>query len=524
MTKTVSSPRRTRISFLRVGVVLLCTGAVGWAGYQAVSAVALTTATPGPSAFSAYVDVTAWPSFAFETPDGPAQSDVTLAFIVADPDQACAPSWGGYYSLEDAASELELDRRVQQLRDLGGDVRVSFGGQANSELATVCTDPDRLLDAYRSVVERYSLTSIDLDIEGSALDDTASITRRAVAIAALQDELASDGKALDVWLTLPVAPTGLTAAGEYAVAQALASGVDVTGVNGMTMDFGIVTTAAEPQSEVIVQSATALHDQVSSLFTQAGQSLSDGAAWGKVGITPMIGQNDVATERFTAADAAVVNQFARDHGVGLVSMWSLNRDGTCAAPLPSVLTVVQTSCSGIDQDGALFAELLAADLPGAFDTPTQDASDAPTASSTPTATPQATAVAPADVVDDPATSPYPIWDPLGAYPAGTKIVWRHTVYQARYWTSGFAPDTVVTNAMDSPWTLLGPVLPGDTPAPLPTLPAGSYPQWDADEVYVAGSRVQLGLVPYEAKWWTQGAEPGVAIEGGTPWVLIMPTG
>ncbi|NTV38626.1 MAG: glycosyl hydrolase family 18, partial [Demequinaceae bacterium] len=86
-----------------------------------------------------------------------------------------------------------------------------------------------------------------------------------------------------------------------------------------------------------------------------------------------------------------------------------------------------------------------------------------------------------------------------------------------------APDTPVTNSQDSPWTLLGPVLPGDTPAPLPTLPAGSYPQWDNETVYVAGDRVQLGLVPYEAKWWTQGSEPGVAIVGGTPWVLIMPT-
>jgi chitinase len=503
------------VSLLRVGIVLLATGLIGWFGFSTISAVAFLPAKPGPSTFSAYVDVTAWPSFAFETPDGPAQSDVILSFIVSDPTQPCEPSWGGYYSLDGAKDDLELERRVRQLRDVGGEVRVSFGGQANSELAVGCSDPDRLLDAYRSVVDRYALTSIDLDIEGGALDDAASITRRAVAIAALQNEAVDGGKDLAVWVTLPVGPGGLTASGEQAVAQMLAAGVDVAGVNGMTMDFGIVTSAAKPQSDTIVSAATALHQQVTTLFAEAGQSLSNEEAWSKVGITPMIGQNDVATETFTLTDAEVINQFARDNGVGLVSMWSLNRDATCAAPLPSVLTVVQTSCSGVDQQGTLFAEVLASDLPAAINTASTQASSTPAPST-------ATAVAPADLVDDPAQSPYPIWDPLGTYPAGTKIVWRHQVYEARYWTSGFAPDAVVSNPLDSPWTLLGPVLPGDTPAPLPTLPEGSYPQWDVEEVYEAGSRVQFGLVPYEAKWWTQGTEPGVPVAGGTPWVLIIP--
>ena len=34
---------------------------------------------------------------------------------------------------------------------------------------------------------------------------------------------------------------------------------------------------------------------------------------------------------------------------GWMSMWSLNRDSACGPPLHAVLTVVQTSCSGIDQ-------------------------------------------------------------------------------------------------------------------------------------------------------------------------------
>ena len=62
--------------------------------------------------------------------------------------------------------DLELDRRIAQLRAAGGDIMVSFGGQANDELALACTDEAELTDAYRDVVERYDATSIDLDIEG----------------------------------------------------------------------------------------------------------------------------------------------------------------------------------------------------------------------------------------------------------------------------------------------------------------------------------------------------------------------
>ena len=101
-------------------------------------------------------------------------------------------------------------------------------------------------------------------------------------------------------------------------------------------------------------------------------------------------------------------------------------------------------------------------------------------------------------------------------------MWHHQVFNARYWTTGVAPDLQVANAKDSPWTLVGPVLPGDTPAPMPTLPAGTYPQWNATRAYVTGSRVQVGLVPYEAKWWSQGQKPGMAFAGGSPWLLVVP--
>ncbi len=508
---------RTRVSPWRLLVVLALVGGLGWTGTRTVASILAPTPDPGDSRFAAYVDVTATPSFAFETPAGPAQSTVVLSFVVADPASPCSPSWGGYYGLDDAADGLELDRRIAQLRATGGDVWVSFGGQAGTELSAACSDPVALRAAYRDVIDRYDLSRVDLDIEGAALEDEVGGARRAAAFKDLQDEAADAGRPLDVWLTLPVGPGGLTERGLATLEGFLAAGVDVGGVNGMTMDFGVVTTAEAPLADVVLAAAEALRDQVADAFADAGRGLSETASWARVGVTPMIGQSDVPSERFTLADAAVVNAFAQERGLGLVSMWSLNRDATCTAPLPSVLTVVQTGCSGVDQRGESFAETLAADLDLQPFTPDPDATAHPV--------PSPTAVNPADgEVDDPATSPYPIWDPYGTYPAGTKIVWHKQVYQARFWTSGVVPGTPVASEWDSPWTLIGPVLPGDRPAPMPTLPAGTYPEWDVEAVYVAGDRVLLDQVPYEAKWWSQGQEPGVPVPGGSPWVLVIPAG
>ncbi|MEO7061897.1 MAG: glycosyl hydrolase family 18 [Lapillicoccus sp.] len=497
----------TRVSPLRVAIVLVCMALVVWIGTRAISSAVTPVTTPGPSTFAGYVDVTATPAYPFETPPGPAQSNLTLAFIVSGADHTCTPMWGGAYTLDQAASALDLDRRISQLRLVGGQARVSFGGQAGHELAATCTDPVALADGYQAVVDRYQLTGIDLDLEGASQGDAAAAARRAAAIKVVQDHAKTAGRLLAIWLTLPVAPTGLTTEGSSILAGMLSAGVDVAGVNGMTMDFGSPSTPPQPMSTQVIAASTSLQAQVRVAFAQAGHSLDEGQGWAKVGITPMIGQNDIPSERFTLVDAAAVNLFARAHGVGQLSMWSLNRDSTCAPPLPTTLSVVQDSCSGTDQGNQHFADALNSTLGAAAPAPT-GSTRSPTASPT------------TGTADDPAHSPFPIWDPLGKYPWATKVVWHHQVFIAKYWTSGVAPDTPVANASDSPWTLVGPVLPGDTPAPLPSLPAGTYPAWQPTQAYSAGARVQVGLVPYEAKWWSQGQQPGQSFAGGSPWLLI----
>ncbi len=184
------------------------------------------------------MDVTLTPTYQFQDPTSNPARDVALGFVVADPSDPCTPSWGGYYDLDEAADELELDRRIAQLRAAGGDALVSFGGTGDEELAVACTDPDALRDAYRTVIERYDATTIDLDIEGAALSDSASIERaghgagRAAGAAARRRP--SAGRLADP----AVSPDGLTADGLAVVEASLDAGLDVLGVNVMTMNFG----------------------------------------------------------------------------------------------------------------------------------------------------------------------------------------------------------------------------------------------------------------------------------------------
>src|SRR5690606_33769826 len=147
--------------------------------------------------------------------------DAILSFIVSSPDDGCTPTWGGVYTLDQAGAMLDLDRRIAWLTQQGGHVAVSFGGLLNDELAVGCEDEAKLTEAYRSVIDRYKLDTIDLDLELEGLTSTEAGVRRAKAIAKLQIEQRAQAKHLAVWVTLPVIPQGLTKDGTDAVALLL---------------------------------------------------------------------------------------------------------------------------------------------------------------------------------------------------------------------------------------------------------------------------------------------------------------
>lgn len=500
-----AAPRR-RLSLLRLGgVVVVALAAVG-------SIVAFRSAVDHRqqptvrSAFMPYVDVTSTPEYPFENAQ---RSSVMLGFVVSSPTDACAPSWGGAYSLAQAASSLDVDRRIARLEHSGGQVAVSFGGQANSELAIGCTDPARLAGAYRAVIDRYSLGTIDIDAESGAALSAEVVARRAQALQGVQARERRTGHGLQVWLTLPVDPSGLTPTGVAALAATLGAHVDVAGVNGLIMDYG----ASRPKGQTLLaadeSALTHLAAQVRTAYVRAGQRLTAAQSWQRLGATAMIGQNDSPDERFELSDARALVNFATDNHVRRLSMWSLNRDQACG-PNYADVTIVSPNCSGVAQRLGQFASILGrfrAGKPVQLDPQESYATPGPTSTS---------------VVDDPATSPYPVWNPALPYSVGTKIVWHHNVYEAKWWTKGDTPDAPVSSTSQTPWTLIGPVLPGEHPQPTPTMSAGTYPDWSPTATYHAGDRVLYQGVGYQAKWWTSGDIPGIVVDdpGKTPWELI----
>ena len=183
----------------------------------------------GAKNIAPYVDACAFP-----TPDLPAVSKAsglkffTLAFITADSDNKA--SWAGVIPL---GTQHMLDQ-VRQIRTAGGDVSVSFGGANGIELADAIENLDTLIAEYSRVIDLYSLTRIDFDIEGGAVANADGVDRRNKAIAILNTKYPK----LQITYCLPVLPTGLALAGEQLVQNARKNNVSIESFNGMSMDFG----------------------------------------------------------------------------------------------------------------------------------------------------------------------------------------------------------------------------------------------------------------------------------------------
>lgn len=454
--------------------------------------------------FAGYVDVTAKPRYEFENIASNATKNLVLSFIVSSVEDPCVPTWGTYYTLDEANIDLDLDRRIERVRQQEGNVVVSFGGQINNELSIECTNKSKLKSAYLSVINRYNLDTIDLDIEGSALSNTEAINRSATVIAEIQTEMKSEGKSLAVWLTLPVTPNGLTIEGANTVTEYLASGVDLAGVNVMTMNYGQSKEGFGDMKDSSISALKETHRQLGIIYKAQGINLNDLSLWKKIGATPMIGQNDIADEVFTLEHAKGLNQFALSKGVGRMSMWSANRDIQCGGNYVHT-NIVSNSCSGVEQDQYDFSKFLGAEFEGSI---TQN-------SNMVTVEDEVVDLGP----DIPEESPYQIWNENGTYLQGTKVVWKRNVYEAKWWTQGDIPDNPVLQAYETPWTLIGPVLPGEKPIPQPTLPAGTFPEWEGKVIFEEGDIVLFDSIPYKAKWWTQGDSPAAASSdpNSSPW-------
>ncbi len=296
------------------------------------------TGAPGSTVVAPYVDMGLWP-----TADLNAMSAATgvkaftAAFIVQEASKACSPAWGGYSEYLVGGSG-DFKDTLTAFQNNGGRVIASFGGAAGSELAENCTSDADLQAAYQKVVNRYSLNRIDFDIEGSAIANSASNQRRAKAVAGLQAAEAAKGNNLEVSLTVPVMPDGMDYNGLRTVKEFAAAGVNISQVNLMTMDYGNSYTDMGTHAITAAQGTAA---QLKTIPQYA--SLTNAQLLNKIGVTPMIGQNDVASEVFTISDTAKVAKFALDNGVGFVGWWEMTRDKPCTSSSTALYLCTKTS-------------------------------------------------------------------------------------------------------------------------------------------------------------------------------------
>jgi hypothetical protein len=301
---------------------------------------------PGPGfaskVFAPYVDVMLYPTFSLQKVfEATGQKYYTLAFLTAGSDGK--PAWGGSVPLENYYYVNEIN----YIRKHGGDVIVSLGGANGTPVAATAENVALLVQMYENIVDDYKLTRVDFDVEGAWVADTDSIKRRNSAIAKIQQD--SKYSKLNIAYCLPILPSGLTYDGINVLDDALAKGVKIDHVNAMTMDYGM---HSSDMAKATVDAANNLFLQLKQLYSKHGILKTDAELWNMIGITPMIGQNDTQDEVVSLENAAAIEKFAAEKGVGFLAMWSANRDnGDKVDPHAS------PSHSGIVQDPFDFTKI-----------------------------------------------------------------------------------------------------------------------------------------------------------------------
>jgi chitinase len=259
----------------------------------------------------------------------------TAAFVLG---KGCTATWddGSTITGTDARSKL-----VKAGQTSGATAIISFGGEFGAELAKTCTNVTSLVTAYTGVINKFGVSKIDFDVEGTtALNDTATNTRRYTAIRSLEQKFPK----LEVSLTIPVGLSGFNANPTYGNAVAFLKLAKTTNTridvfNIMTMNYGSAV------ANMGTAATTAARDSMAQI-----KSIWPADGYKNLGITPMIGENDSAGETFTYNNSQAVVVFAHNNGVHRLAFWSLNRDQKCTGETPP------GPCTGLTQQPLDFTD------------------------------------------------------------------------------------------------------------------------------------------------------------------------
>jgi hypothetical protein len=274
---------------------------------------------------------------------------LSLAFLETATPGSCTAYWNGDTSDPIAPSSFGAD--IESIQASGGNVIPSFGGYTadttGTDIADSCDSVSAIAQVYEDVITTYHVPRIDLDVEGTSLTNTAGINRRNEAIAQVEAWAAAHRLRIQFSYTLPSLTTGLDAADEAVLQNAIADGARISTVDLLTFDYYIGT-----QQEMAADTESA----ADGLFSQLQALYPDYSArqlWQMVGVTEMPGIDDYGPdETFTQADASTIEHWARRTGLGFLSFWALQRDnGGCPG------TKGAGTCSGLTQPTWYFSHV-----------------------------------------------------------------------------------------------------------------------------------------------------------------------
>ena len=272
-----------------------------------------------------------------------------LGFLQAESAGSCTLTWDGSQSADSPVYRSEIG----QVKQGGGNVALAFGGQSagnnGTDIADACSDVNAIAADYEAVINTYHVTRLDMDVELNALNDSAGIARRNKAIAITEAWAASHGYPLQIQYTLPVQPSGLQPNALSVLQNAAQEGAKVSLVNIMTFDYYDLPGGVD-MGTAATDAATNVHNQLAALYPNKSRQ----ELYAMEGITflPGIDDNPSKTEVTQVSDAKRILSFARDHSLGLLSIWAIQRDnGGCPGSIDS------NSCSGISQDSWAFSHL-----------------------------------------------------------------------------------------------------------------------------------------------------------------------
>jgi hypothetical protein len=302
----------------------------------------LGTAAPAPVPSPAPMTVAPYLSPGWGAPPAPAKvMEATgvrwfsLAFVLSR--GTCEPRWDGHRPLPGG-----LDARtVRALRKAGGDIVPSFGGGAGRKLEESCPDAASLAGAYRKVIDAYGVKAIDVDIEGSA--HRSARTQRKTLGALSRLKKAEPG--LTVYVTLPSHRSG--PAGSL-IDRAAAMGVEPDAWSVMPFSF-VPSAKGEDMGRISTRAVDGLKDRLARAY-----GYTEAEAYAHSGVSSVAGRTTEG-ETITVRDFRVIAAHAREHKLGRLAFWSVNRDRPCGGrPYPA-----EDSCSGVRQKPWQYTKVLA---------------------------------------------------------------------------------------------------------------------------------------------------------------------